>query len=494
MFAPASALGRSSPLKMTCMQRSAALVFAALLSFLHGSAQTSDDASGDLYGAALHTLHLVRSGVAVDDAATGVHHPASHTHDALLAETGGTRDLTGGWYNAGDYGKWTAMAALTVSYLLDLYALQERAARTHPPSAGVAGIAGDPALLDQARWGLSWMLKMQDADGGVRNKVDGATQASLVAAWGKAPELDPNQRIAAPAATGSTADFVGVMYQAARFFDGRDHAAALRYRNAADAAWRWLQTHPAVPAHDPFYRDHDAAGELLWASAEHSLRSGKDTPALVAAIRHRTQREVSWLDPSLLGIYQLAYTQGAPRLLREAAREAVLQQAKVLADAASRRPYRVALDDHEFWWASAERDLHMAAMFLMADELQPSPLLQQAARDQLAWMLGNNAAHHSFVTGFGRHPVLHPWHWIYRDYGIAMPGWAVNGPNSDPEGADPALRAVQRSGAAPGASYVDRCDDQGSWASNEGEISEEAALVFVSGVLPLVPNTGTPVR
>ena len=80
------------------------------------------------------------------------------------------------------------------------------------------------------------MLKMQDPDGGVRQKVDGATQASLSAAWGKPPELDPNLRIAAPASTGSTADFTAVMYPAARFFESEDRDQSRRFRTAADRA------------------------------------------------------------------------------------------------------------------------------------------------------------------------------------------------------------------------------------------------------------------
>ena len=100
-------------------------------------------------------------------------------------------------------------------------------------------------------------------------------------------------------------------------------------------------------------------------------------------------------------------------------------------------------------------------------------------------MLGNNAAHHSFVTVFGTNPVLHPYHWIYQDYGIAIPGWAVLGPKCYPDGVDPALKALQEQGTAPARCYVDLCSKEGSWASNEGEISEEAALVFVTGLLRL---------
>lgn len=101
----------------------------------------------------------------------------------MLAGIFDHRDLTGDWYNAGDYGKWPNTTAIVVSYMLHLYGLKETAARS-----GRSAPAPNPELLAQAQWGLSWMLKMQDSNGGVRHKVDGATQASLLAAWGKSPE------------------------------------------------------------------------------------------------------------------------------------------------------------------------------------------------------------------------------------------------------------------------------------------------------------------
>lgn len=438
----------------------------------------AEQASCSLYRASLHTFSVLRSGTAINDPATGIHHAASHTQRTALAGSSQYRDLTGGWYNAGDYGRWSSTTAIAASYMLHLYGSQERAARsaysTHPP---------DPELLGEARWGLTWMLKMQDPNGGVRHKVDGATQASLSAAWGKPPELDPNVQTAAGASTGSTADFAGVMYQAARFYAFKNRNQSRRFRVAADRAWGWLAKHPDTPANDPFYINHDSSGEILWARSEHALVHRRDVEDLTREIAARPEPEVSWLDPSLLGIYSLATSPTSPPHLRTAAHRVIMRQANSLAEAASARPFHVALGDGDYWWGSAERILHRAALFLMANSLEPSPSLRKAASDQLAWILGGNAAGHSFVTGFGANPVLHPWHWTYKNYGIVLPGWAVGGPNSKPDGADPALKALQERGTPPARCYLDLCDRTGSWASNEGQISEEAALVFITGML-----------
>lgn len=274
-----------------------------------------------LYTASLHTFSILRSGIRIDDPVTGIHHAASHTHDAVLAGTDVHRDLTGGWYNAGDYGKWTMMTAITVSYMMDLYKEQEGAAQSsehlHPRP--------DPELIRESKWGLSWMLKMQDPDGGVRQKVDGATQASLAAAWGKPPELDPNLRIAAPASTGSTADFAAVMYQAARFFKTRNLEESRRFHAAADRAWTWVRRHPNVAGNDIFYGNHNPAGELLWANLERAFAYAQESPELVHRLTSRPVRAVSWANPSLLGVYDVASSHDSPPHLREAARNAILK-------------------------------------------------------------------------------------------------------------------------------------------------------------------------
>jgi len=426
-----------------------------------------------LYTAALHTFTLVRSGTAVDDPATGIHHPASHLSDATPADEPAPRSLAGGWYNAGDFGKWSMMAAISVSYMLHLRDLQQLHGQP------------DPNLLIEADWGLAWLLKMQDPDGGVRQKIDSGTYQGLGQSWGHSPDQDPTTRRATPAATIPTADFAAVLYQAARAYTPLDPSRAHRFRQAADAAYVWLGQHPNTPAHDPFYADDDPKEELLWARCEHALTTGRDPDALAQQLTTLTPGEVRWTDPSLLGLYSLASSPAAPAALKRAATDAILRAATQQAADAARRPFHVALPSDDYWWGSAERVLQRGSLFAMADHLQPSPLFHQAAIDQLNWALGNNALHHSFITGFGTNPVQHPYHWTYMALGKLMPGWAVGGPNASPNWADKPLLHLQQMGTPPELCYLDLCSREGSWASNEGEISEEAALVFLTGALQL---------
>jgi len=84
----------------------------------------------------LRALYVTRANASIDDPVTGVSHPAAHTQDADI----GSRDVAGGWYNAGDYGKWTHEAASSVASMFWLYELPLSSPRASvwpavPPSA-----------------------------------------------------------------------------------------------------------------------------------------------------------------------------------------------------------------------------------------------------------------------------------------------------------------------------------------------------------------------
>ena len=75
------------------------------------------------------------------------------------------KDLRGGWYDAGDYNKYTSWTARYIIVLLHAY-------EEHPIAFGDDyGIPksgnGIPDLLDEVKWGMDWLVRMQNADGSV---------------------------------------------------------------------------------------------------------------------------------------------------------------------------------------------------------------------------------------------------------------------------------------------------------------------------------------
>ena len=77
--------------------------------------------------------------------------------------------MTGGWYDAGDHGKYTVNGGLSLWMLQDLYEFFVYTGNEKIFADGSMIIPesgnGFPDLLDEARWEMEWMLKMQ-IDGG----------------------------------------------------------------------------------------------------------------------------------------------------------------------------------------------------------------------------------------------------------------------------------------------------------------------------------------
>lgn len=78
----------------------------------------------------------------------------------------GTRlDVTGGWHDAGDTLKYLVTSETATAQMLLAYELNPRAPffADSVDALGNPGTNGVPDILDEARWGLDWMLKMHPA-------------------------------------------------------------------------------------------------------------------------------------------------------------------------------------------------------------------------------------------------------------------------------------------------------------------------------------------
>jgi len=79
------------------------------------------------------------------------------------------KDLSGGWYDAGDFNKYVTFADRVMHDLLSAY--EENAAvftdNFNIPESG----NGIPDILDELKWELDWLLKMNNSDGSTHIKI-----------------------------------------------------------------------------------------------------------------------------------------------------------------------------------------------------------------------------------------------------------------------------------------------------------------------------------
>lgn len=449
---------------------------------------------GNLYLDALKSFRAIRCGAEVHDERTGIHHPPCHLQDTVRSSDGTTGDFTGGWHNAGDYGKWVVEAALSVASFLWLVEFDQLRSNLLP--------TGREALLDEARWGLDWILKMQMPDGSVLHKVDPEPNF----AWGTKPEADLQPRWASFQAKGSTEPTsvdagvaVGVLTQGARVFASFDPQYAAKLSRAADLSWSWLAKNPRIGQQDRYYLDPDSRQEEFWARAERARATKSDSlrKLVKGQLASLVKSEAFYHSTGIFGAMTLVYDTDST--LREAAKKRVLDLAGRFASVSAATGYRIAMEPDDYGWCSNEQTLYKSQAMVAAYAVSGDSSFLRAARAQLDYVLGQNSLDTVFVYGYGTKSVQHPYHWSTFDYGRTPPGWMVPGPNHflDATLKDLAydnylFDFISERNPPPAKCYLDICPKDGGYASNEGETTGIASLIFATGWFTPAGSWATP--
>lgn len=98
-----------------------------------------------------------------------------HTHDGFIVDhpsrTGELIDATGGWHDASDYLQYVTTSANAVYQMLFAYSRNPESFRDEFKASGDPGTNGIPDILDEAKWGLDWLLKMNPDSGVMFNQI-----------------------------------------------------------------------------------------------------------------------------------------------------------------------------------------------------------------------------------------------------------------------------------------------------------------------------------
>ncbi|HEX5182442.1 MAG TPA: glycoside hydrolase family 9 protein [Allosphingosinicella sp.] len=167
--------------------------------------------------------------------------PLQDRHARLYSAPGDAateRDLHGGWFDAGDFNRYTSWAAQNIVVLLDAY--RERPAiwtdDTNIPESG----DGIPDLLNEVDWELGWLERMQLPDGSLLFETASDTGSPPSSAKGQSLYGPPNSH--ATSAGAAAYAVAALVYRTIPAWRGR--AAGLTER--AERAWAWVSAHPRV--------------------------------------------------------------------------------------------------------------------------------------------------------------------------------------------------------------------------------------------------------
>lgn len=101
-----------------------------------------------------------------------------HTHDGyvLYGEKAGIKDSThidvvGGWHDASDYLQYSSTSANATYHLLAAYRDFPKVFTDEKQANGLDGKNGRADVLDEAKWGLDWLLKMHPKDNWLFNQI-----------------------------------------------------------------------------------------------------------------------------------------------------------------------------------------------------------------------------------------------------------------------------------------------------------------------------------
>lgn len=435
----------------------------------------ADDVYDDIYKDSVLMLYNQRCGTALDaDISGDFAHEACHTGTGIVYGTDIALDVTGGWHDAGDYGRYVVSGAKAVQDLLLTYEDSEAAAKDDSLGIPESG-NGVPDVLDEARYELDWMFKMQDEySGGVYHKVTGEAFPETVLAVEETAQM-----IVSPVSNAATGDFAAVMAKASVLYREYDADFADKCLAAAERAWEYLKEHDGDASFKNVgsivtgeYPDATYGDEYLWAAAELYIATGDESYNTAFDEKFEAKSGVryglGWADVGYYAIYDYCRNvkdcDAEKNKLKSAADNLVKNYSKSATGSTLRSGYP---------WGSNMSIANNGMVLLMASEVTGDASYAEYAEDQLNYLLGRNGVGYCYVTGYGSQSPKSTHHRPSQVLGVSMPGMLVGGPDSALE--DSYAKAVLAGMAA------ERCyaDNSQSYSCNEVTVYWNSPLVYL---------------
>ena len=461
---------------------------------------------------ALSFFYVMRSGTPIlDNVAPGYGRPAGHAglppnrgDSAVPAWTGveaqrlypgwrcpGTFDVSGGWYDAGDYGKYVTSGGIAVWQLLSTLDVLGRVDSSLPGRAFADLVRGE------CRWQLDWLMRMQvpagdPLSGLAFHRVHGTVWSPLP---GWAHE-DPTERVLHRPSTAATLHLAAVAAKGARLFDATDRAYARRLLEAARTAYHAAQRHPHLSAPDDHarfgggpYADDELEDDFYWAAVELWLTTNEELyrQEVLSSAEHAAEAfdeagfdfdrvaALGRLDLALAGHHLTDYNRVVDSVRHGADRLMEVQRQQPWG-----QPYAPSVGWH---WGSNGRILNNLVVLAVAQLVSGASHYADAVAMGMDYLFGRNALGQSYITGYGTNYTCHQ---RTRQFGRDLdptfppppPGALAGGANSQPAPDFPYDHRLL--GLPPQCCYL---DEPTSEVTNDVCVRWNAPLVWVATYL-----------
>jgi len=470
---------------------------------------------------ALNYFYLARSGIDIEASIVGEEYAREAGHVGVAPNQGDTDvpcigprdyydgwtcdytlDVTGGWYDAGDHGKYVVNGGIAVAQLLSTYerTLTTAGARAGALDDGTLNLPehgnGVPDVLDEARWELEWMLKMVAPSGEYAGMVHHKIHDEGWTGLPLAPADDPQARSLHRPSTAATLNVAAVAAQGARLFAEYDEQFAATLLETARSTYEAALAHPDVYAPGAAgsdgggpYDDSDVTDEFYWAAAELYVTTGEDRYATdLTASPHHTGDVFGpggfhWGGTAALGRLTLATV---PNALpdRDDVRASVVAGADRYLAAQAEQPWGSVYSPTggSYDWGSNSSVTNILVVVATAYDLTGDEKYLRGTLEGLDYLFGRNALNQSYVTGWGTVSSQNQhsrWFAAQLDPSLPNPppGSLAGGPNSMRSTWDPTMQATLPEDCAPATCYLDEIS---SWASNEITINWNSSLSWVA--------------
>lgn len=389
----------------------------------------------------------------------------------FLSDKNKTKDVSGGWFDAGDFGKYVDPGASAATDLLWAYKEFPGAFSDGMENIPESG-NGIPDILDEIKVELDFILKMQDkSDGGFYHRVnpdDGKRAIVDTFSGGDKGNVK---------ATGTTADAAAALAFASTVYKEFDADYAQTLLEAAVAGWKYTCLNTDV-ASSGTYGSDKTEPQRFWAACSLYYATGEEEYHTYIRREYSKYKDAYGTDDfghgsdnmkKIAYITYLASEKPDAGIVKWIEKEFKTWKNAMLSNA-SLNAWNTALPEWALWWGSNSNAMNVGMeMYLHEKYLgTDTETSRRLCAETLNFMLGINPLGKSMVTGIGENSIARTYSGIFGEDGL----------EGYPDGYTPG--GINMYDGAILSRFAGKCysDTKLDWVTNENSIYYQAALVF----------------